>query len=218
MRRGRLGPWGLALAASLVWLHPGAAADSGAAPGSAKTVVLVSHGWHVGLVLRRDDLLALSPPLRLPAPLREHVEFGWGDGEFYPASDPTVTMALRAAFRSRSSVLQVVGFDGPATGMFPGQRILALELTPAGFAALARQVDASLEVDRDGRPVVVAPPLYGSGAFYLARGRYRLLDNSNTWAARALSIAGCRMDVEATITAGALLQQAERAGRCSDPG
>ena len=204
MRRGRLGPWGLALAALLTWLSPTAAETP-------VVVYLVSHGWHVGLALRRDDLLALSPPARLPAPPVEHLEIGWGDGDFYPAPRPTLSLGLRAALCSRSSVMQVAGFDGPVSMMFPGQKVLALEVTPAGFAALARHLEASLAVDGDGHPVAVAPPLYGSGAFYLARGRYRLLDNSNTWVARALSIAGCPMDVEATITAGAVLQQAARA-------
>ena len=100
--------------------------------------------------------------------------------------------------------------------MFPGQDVVTLELTPAGFAALARHVDDSVAI-ADGHATAVAPPLYGRGAFYLARGRYRLLDNSNTWAARALKVAGCPIDVETTITAGGVLQQAAR-GRCGEPG
>ena len=208
--RGRLA---LALALALASVHPGAAAEPVAAPGSTKAVYLVSHGWHVGLVLRREDLLALSPPSRLPAPAMEHVEIGWGDGDFYPAAEGTFSLALRAVFCSRGSVMQVVGFDGPVSAMFPGQEVIAVEVTPAGFAALARYVDASLADES----AAVAPPLYGSGGFYRARGRYRLLDNSNTWAARALSVAGCSMEVDKTVTAGVVLQQA-RAGRCGEPG
>src|SRR5258706_10069624 len=127
MRRGRLGPWGLALAALLTWVDPGAA----------ETVYLVSHGWHVGLALRRDDLLALSPPSRLPAPPVEYLEIGWGDGDFYPARWPTLSPGLRAALCSRSSVMQVAGFDGPVSVMFPGQKVLALEVTPAGCVSIA---------------------------------------------------------------------------------
>jgi uncharacterized protein (TIGR02117 family) len=211
MRRGR---FGLALAALLALLQTGAAAVPDAAP----VVYLVSHGWHVGLVLRRDDLAPLSRPLRLPLPPTDNVEVGWGDGDFYPAAHGTVALALRAAFCSRSSVLHVAGFDGAVSAMFPGRKIVAVELTPPGFAALTRYVEASLAVAGDGRFTVVAPPLYGSGAFYLARRRYRVLDNSNTWAARALRVSGCAMEVETTITAGTVLQQAERAGRCAEPG
>jgi len=208
----------LALALVFISFQPDTAADPAAAPGALPVVYVVSHGWHVGLVLRRDDLAALSPSPRLPAPGAEHVEIGWGDGDFYPAPEGTLSLALRAAFCSRFSVMHVVGFDGPVSGMFPGREIVTLELTTAGFAALARYVDASLAADDDGRARAVAPPLYGSGAFYLARGRYRLLDNSNTWAARALRVAGCPLEVENTITAGVVLQQAVRARRCGEPG
>ena len=213
MSRGRLASVGLVLALALAWRAPGVAADP-----AAPVVYLVNHGLHVGLVLQRDDLLAVSSRPRLPAPDREHVEVGWGDGDFYPAPKGTLSLALRAAFCSRSSVLHVAGFDGPVTAMFPGQEVVALELTPAGFAALARYVEASLAETGDGRPTVVAPPIYGVGAFYLARGHYRLLDNSNTWAARGLSVAGCPFEVEKTVTAGAVVKQAARAGRCGDPG
>src|SRR5258706_9355056 len=103
MRRGRLGPWGLALAALLTWVDPG----------EAETVYLVSHGWHVGLALRRDDLLALSPPSRLPAPPVAYVEIGWGDGDFYPAPSPSLSLALRAALSSPSTVMQRAGFHVP---------------------------------------------------------------------------------------------------------
>src|SRR5436190_866027 len=110
MRRGRLGPSGLALAAVLA-CFPGASAGNDAAPGSGTVVYLVSHGWHVGLVLRRDDLAAVNPTPALPVPATEHVEIGWGDGDFYPAQHGTVSLALRAAFCSRFSVMQVAGFD-----------------------------------------------------------------------------------------------------------
>src|SRR5258705_11810325 len=142
MRRGRLGPSGLALAALLTWVDPGAA----------ETVYLVSHGWHVGLALRRDDLLALSPPSRLPAPPVEYVEIGWGDGDFYPAPWPPLSLGLRAARCSRSGVMQAAGFAGPCSVMFPGQKVLALEVTPAGFAALARHIEASLAVKGHRQP------------------------------------------------------------------
>ena len=179
----------LALAAvALLGAGCGSAAHVGlaTAPSAvAKPVYVVSHGWHVGLVLRRDDFTAVSP-LAVSAPAGEYVEVGWGDGDFYPAPRGTLALALRAAFHSRSSVLQVVGFDGPVGEMFPRSKILAIDLTSAGLAALVRHIEATYALDADGRPIVVAPAQYGSGVFYLSRGHYRLVDNSNTWVARGL--------------------------------
>jgi len=189
---------------------PGHTDEAIGASAPARRVHLVSHGWHVGIVLGREDVATVSRLDTLRLGSFRYLEVGWGDGDFYPAPHGTLRLALRAAFCSRSSVLQVVGFDDEVTAMFPRSKILTLDLSPDGFAALARYVEAGYAVDDEGGPIVVAPAIYGSGAFYLARGRYRLLDNSNTWTARALKVAGCPIDVEATVTAGNLLDQAAR--------
>jgi uncharacterized protein (TIGR02117 family) len=178
--------------------------------GGERVVYLVSHGWHVGLVLERQALEDAAQPGHAPLGDFRYVEIGWGDGDYYPAPRGTLRLALRAAFSSRWSLLQVVGFDAPVTEMFPESRIFELTLSPQGVAALARYIDAAFLLDGEGKRITVGPPQYGSGAFYLAHGRYRLADNSNTWAARALAIAGCPIDADAVMTAGTLLRQAAR--------
>jgi len=186
--------------------------------GAGPSAYVVSHGWHVGLVLRRLDLPATSLLARdAPGPF-QYLEVGWGDGDYYPAKRGTIALALRAAFRSRSSVLQVVGFDDPVTTIFPRAQIVQVDLTREGLAALARHVDATYAVDPDGRPSVVAPAAYGVGFFYRAQGQYELRDNSNTWAARGLKLAGCPVDVDIALTAGVVMHQAARFGRVLRPG
>ena len=177
---------------------------------AAASVYVVSHGWHVGLVLRRHDLPATSRLAEYaPGPFR-YLEVGWGDEDFYPAKRGTIPLALRAAFRSRGPVLQVVGFDDAVIETFPDSKILQIDLSPEGLASLARYIDATYAVDPDGRPIIVAPAAYGVGLFYRARGRYGLLKNSNTWVARGLEVAGCPIDVDAAVTAGAMLHQTAR--------
>ena len=184
----------------------------GAPSGAGPSIYVVSHGWHVGLVLRRQELPATSLLARYaPGPF-QHLEIGWGDGDYYPARRGTLALALRAAFRSRGSVLHVVGFDDAVTTFFAQAKAVQVDLTPEGLASLARYIDTAYAVDADGRPIVVARAEYGTGFFYLARGQYELLDNSNTWAARGLKIAGCPVDVEVALTAGAVLYQAARLG------
>ena len=181
------------------------------------SVYVVSHGWHVGLVVRRDDLPAWTALARYaPGPFR-YLEIGWGDGDFYPAKRGTIALALRAAFRSRSSVLQVVGFDDAVAATFPGSKIVQVDVSSEGFASLARYIDATCALDPDGRPIIVAPAEYGVGVFYRARGRYRLLDNSNTWVARGLKRAGCPIDVDTAVTAGTVLHQTARFGHVLHP-
>lgn len=194
---------------------PGAATEAASAGHS---VSVVSHGWHVGLVLRGEDAGAVAALVEDGLGAFRHFEVGWGDGDYYPAPRGTVPLAFRAAVCSRWSVIQVVGFDPAVTDMFPRSKILEVDLSPGGLAALVRYVVATFATGGDGRPIVVAPAQYGVGFFYLARGRYRLRDNSNTWVARALYTAGCPIDVDAAITAGAVLHQAVRFARVVRPG
>ena len=196
------------LAASCAGTRLSPGTPSGAGP----SAYVVSHGWHVGLVLRREDLPAASLLARYaPGPF-QYLEVGWGDGDYYPAKRGTLALALRAAFRSRWSVLHVVGFDDPVTAMFAGAQVVQVDLTPEGLASLARYIDTTYAVDSDGRPILVAPSEYGVGLFYRARGQYELLDNSNTWAARGLKIAGCPVEVDIALTAGAVMHQVARFG------
>ncbi len=181
-------------------------------------VYLVSHGWHVGLAMRREELRTVAPLLDAGFQSFPSLEFGWGDCDYYPARRGTIRLALRAAFDSRCSVLQVVGVSPDVPDMFPRAKVLRVDLSPAGLEAVARYIADTLELDPQGRPIVVAPAEYGFGFFYLARGRYRLLDNSNTWTAAALYRAGCPIDVDASATAGAVLHQAARFARVVRPG
>jgi uncharacterized protein (TIGR02117 family) len=165
----------------------------------------VSHGWHVGLVVRGADFPADLWPERAAG--RAFVEVGWGDADFYPASRPGVVLALRAALCSRGSVLHVAAFDVPSWVFFPGAEVLELTLPAGGERHLARFLREAYARDEAGQPEFVAPPLYGAGGFYRARDRYHLLANSNQWTARALRAAGLPVSVPRALTAGALLAQ-----------
>jgi uncharacterized protein (TIGR02117 family) len=200
----------LGLAGCAAALSPVAPAPSG----PAKLVYLVSHGWHVGLAMARADVSpALWPESADLGPVR-YLEVGWGDGAFYPAPEGTLSLALRAALRSESSVLHVAGFDAPVAQFFAGSTVITLPVSLPGFDALSRFVHGTYARDAEGRVAVVAPGLYARAHFYRAAGRYRLFDNSNTWTARALQAAGCPIEAAGVVTAGAVLEAARRIGHC----
>jgi uncharacterized protein (TIGR02117 family) len=175
-------------------------------------VWIVGHGWHVGLALRVADVRAEIWREAHDGGAADHVEVGWGDGTFYPAAHGTLAMALRAAFRSRSSVLHVAAFQGPVEDFFAASPIVLLRLSPSGFDDLCRFVAAQYARDADGRPIGVAGPLYGAGGFFLARGRYRALDNSNQWVARALRAGGVPVVPALSLFAGTVLAEGARYG------
>jgi uncharacterized protein (TIGR02117 family) len=192
------------------------ALERGAPPasrGAGPHVWLVGHGWHVGLVVRMADVPAGRWPESNRLGASTHVEVGWGDADFYPAPRGTAALALRAALRSRGSVLHVVGFDEPVDVFFPASEIVEVALSARGLEALVDFVRRAYARDGAGQPIEVAPALYGRGWFYEATGRYALFENSNRWTAQSLQAAGCPLDPGDVLTAGTLLESARRFGR-----
>jgi uncharacterized protein (TIGR02117 family) len=166
----------------------------------AVTVLLVSHGWHSGVVLPRDAVTGegASAALRNVA-IRfrnfSELEFGWGEARFYRAT-PTLTafdwrLALRALFTPGGSegVIHVVGLERPARDSFPAADIVPVPLSRAGLARLLARLDASFRLT-DGQPVETGPGLYGPSLFYEAEGRFSFANVCNHWAAGLLDAAG----------------------------
>ena len=203
----------VALALALVGCSSAPRDRSIALPASsdaAKLVWVVSHGWHVGLAVRRADVRADVWPEASGLGDFEHVEVGWGDGAFYPAPRGTVGLALRAAVASEGSVLHVAAFDGPVAAFFARSPIVELRVTPTGFDAFCRFIAAVYARDEDGQPLIVGRGLYGVSRFYAAREPYHVFSNSNQWAVRALAAAG--VPVRASLFARGVMTQVETLG------
>ena len=171
-------------------------------PGEATvTIYVVVHGWHTGIVIRRDDIPAEAWPEHRRILAARFLEAGWG-----------VRLALKAAFSSEGSVLHLAGFDPPPATYFSRAEIIAIEVSGRGVEALARFVSATYALNGAGQPIEVGPGLYPLSRFYAATGRYSLLHTCNTWVAEALRAAGCPIIPSLAITAGNLLVQAEQCG------
>ncbi len=208
--RGLAGPLLIALAAGCAPPPPVAPPEI---PPSGAFIYLVNHGWHVGIAVERREVSPANWPESAEFSGFRYLEVGWGDAAYYPAARATIGLALKAAFSSTGSVLHVAAFDAPLPEFFGGSEIIEVPLSPRGLEDLARFIHAAYARDASGRPVVVAPSLYGRGAFYQATGQYRLRDNSNNWTARALAAAGCRIDAAEAITAGSVMHGARQFGR-----
>jgi uncharacterized protein (TIGR02117 family) len=207
--RGLAGPLLIALAAGCA--PPPAAPPE--TPRSGAFLYLVNHGWHVGIAVERREVPEAIWPESAEFSGFRYLEVGWGDADYYPAARGTIGLALKAAFSSKGSVLHVAAFDAPPPEFFDGAKMIEVPLSRRGLEDLARFIHATYARDASGRPVVVAPGLYGQGAFYRATGQYRLQDNSNNWTARALAVAGCPIDAAGAITAGRVMHGARGFGR-----
>ena len=183
----------------------------------AHVVYLVSHGWHVGLAVRRADVSPAMWPESATFGAVRYLEVGWGDGDYYPAVRGNPGLALKAAFSSGSSVLHVAGIDTPLTAFFAESSIIEVPLSPRGFEALIRFIHAAYARDAAGNPIAAGPGIYGVSRFYRATGHYRLRGNSNHWTAKALAAAGCPIDPADMMTAGSLMDRASEFGRALRP-
>jgi len=152
-----------------------------------RTLYVVSHGWHSGVVVERADLVRQMPALAPEIGREGYVEIGWGEERFYQARETTVGMALRAVLQSNSSVLQVVPFADSPRRYFAGSEIVEVRTDDAGYSAALAVLAASFKPE----PLQVGRSLYGEGWFYRAEGSFHLFRTCNTWVAAVLNKAAC---------------------------
>ncbi len=178
-----------------------------------RTVYLVSHGWHAGIVIRRADIETAVWPQHNDFPGVQYLEVGWGDKDYYMTPDPHPGITLKAGLFPTASVLHIVGFSGEVTRYFPRSEVIRLDLSEAGFQQLCRYIANSYSRDEAGHTQPLGPSLYGSGRFYLSRESYHAFNTCNVWTARALRAAGCPITPAFTLTVETLMHNAVKCGR-----
>jgi|GEM_PF-355166 uncharacterized protein (TIGR02117 family) len=155
------------------------------------TVYVLHRGLHTGVIVRAADIPSGVWPEHEEFPNAKYLEVGWGDSDGY-RYPWTTRLVLRALFDSKGSVVLVHAFNGPVVKEYTGiaKEIIAVQLSPAGFARLCAYVQSTYALDSRGRAIPLTS-IYAGQDFFLATGHYSLLDNCNTWTARALRTAGC---------------------------
>lgn len=179
---------------------------------SARTIYIVSHGWHTGVVFPGPDLNAAAPELRDLFGEVSYYEFGWGDEAFYRARRITSGLAARALFWPTSAVLHVAAVTGEPEVFFPGSEVKALPVRPEGFESLKRFILESFARGPEGRLFPLEPGIYGESRFFKARGTYFFLNTCNTWTAKALRSAGREMPTPVNLTSESVMNSLGRKG------
>jgi uncharacterized protein (TIGR02117 family) len=178
-----------------------------------KTIYVVGHGWHTGLILKARDVDPAVWPEVADFPEARYVELGWGDEGFYRAKKITPALIAKAALWPTPSVMHVVSFPGSVAQTYPYSDIVKLEIEDEDFETLCRFIGASFERrDEAGHAQDLGLGLYGESRFYRARGKYYVPKTCNVWTARALARAGVHVVPAAAMTAENLLFQARLSG------
>ena len=144
-----------------------------------RTIFVVSHGWHTGLILPNEPLSAL---LDLEKVMSESTffEFGWGDADFYQAEGITSGITLKAILWPTESVLHVVSIREDPRFRFRNSDVVEVRLNRQGLARLVDFVSSSFYRTSDAQLVPLGSGLYHHSHFFRATGGYQLTNNCNT--------------------------------------
>lgn len=186
-------------------------------PYTAVTVYVAAAGWHADLIVPRAAIPPDLWPEAADFPGARYLRVGWGDRDYYPARRFNLWYGLKALFWPTASVLHVVGFRRAPAMEYPHDRIVALDLAPAGARALFRYIDAAYQRDGAARAPRLAASPYGSGWFYPAEGSFHLFRTCNVWTAQALAAAGLPVRATLALTVDSVLAQVRPLGHVVGP-
>lgn len=178
-----------------------------------KTVYVVNnYGDHTGIVISRKEA---APYLQAFDDFKSarYLEIGWGDAAYYQAKEISFWLSMRAAFWPTDSVLHVVALENDPLVHFSESKVVALELSKAGFVRLVEFIDKSFALDENGKIIRLGSGLYGKSSFYRAEGTFYLFNNCNDWSADAVRSSGFPISTFYVLTAGNLIYQLEQAQR-----
>ena len=172
-----------------------------------QSAYVLSNGWHTAIIVPRADVVAtgLLPEVS-DFPRAAFLEFGWGDREYYPASETTLGMTLRAALIPTPSVMHVAGRSRlPEAG--GGRAVVPVKLTATGFRRMIGAISDGFERPAEGAAEPIGPGLYPESHFYEAEGSFHLFNTCNTWTARMLRTGGVGISPVGVVTAGDLMER-----------
>lgn len=181
-------------------------------PALGNSIYLVGHHWHAGIVVRTADIPDGVWPQHQDFADAEYLEVGWGDADFYQIDELQVRLAMKALFLPTSSVLHIVGFNGPVENYFTGSEIIEFKISEENLKELSSFIEEGYAMDENGQPIMLGPGIYGNSRFYASTQSYHLFRTCNVWSASSLRAAGIPISSWFSFTVDELIGRAARYG------
>ncbi|MBN2426253.1 MAG: DUF2459 domain-containing protein [Calditrichaceae bacterium] len=183
---------------------------------STYSVYVVSHGWHTGVVLARNDFIPSMGTDSIFFPQGRWLEFGWGDKDFYMSTpseeDVNWLTTVKAAIWPTASVIHVVGFDKPVPEYFSVSDLIGFNITDSLRREIVKFIIKSFAKNDDGKIDSLSKGLYGESRFFTGREKYYFPKTCNVWTARALVEGGIRLKPYYCQKASTLMDNLEKEG------
>lgn len=185
---------GLAITIALTARH----GDSRLYPARGETVTayVLNYGFHTDIAVPASAVIARGGRLAAAARAAGTWQWyivGWGDESFYTGTGASLDRAadgLRSLFwPGNPSVIRVTGLNVQPDKAFLNTQSAALALSPEGFEAMARSMEASFAA-APGEPLVASGMRDMPGVFFPARGAFSILRTCNNWTSDQLHAAG----------------------------
>ena len=175
-------------------------------PDRGVTVYLRGNGVHVDLLMPVAaaglDWRPLFPERDFaapPAPTR-WIAVGAGERRVYLETPTWADLSGRTAWAAIAGGERVIHVERASS---PAGSQRSIRLRPQEYRRLWAAVRAQLELDRDGRPVRIDHPGYGSNdAFYRGHGKASAINTCNQWLADQLRLAGVRASLWSPFAEG----------------
>ncbi|MBS0561929.1 MAG: DUF2459 domain-containing protein [Proteobacteria bacterium] len=164
--------------------------------GAGATVYVVARGWHTDIGLDAALLDRRWDALRARFPGATMFVVGFGERAYLQKPNHTPLDAL-AALLPNDGLLLVTALVAPPEAAFSDDEVIPVAVSPAGFAAVASYVRASMRNGPDGAPEPVGGGPYPGSAFYAATPTYSALFTCNTWTADGLRTGGVPIETAA---------------------
>lgn len=173
-----------------------------------KIIYIVRRGWHTGIFLKSEDIKYLIPILSSYFSESVYYEIGWGDSDYYQAEKATISLALKAIFLSRGSILHIVGFNEKPEEYFKGSEFRKISVELTGYINLIKFIDLSFYRGRNEEIIKIKD--LGNSQFYQAVGKYGIFNTCNKWIAKALSSAGFKINPFFKLTSSSIINYLDK--------
>ncbi|MCH8569244.1 MAG: DUF2459 domain-containing protein [Balneolales bacterium] len=186
-------------------------------------VQVISHGWHVGIVVPlNDDFYEIMPAaLHLSPDSIRHTgsepsrfaELGWGDRAYYTTDNPGIWTTIKGGIWPTPSTIHLVGISQPASERFSQLEQVEIYITVEGYRALLERASSYFTLNEENEAMQLQSGLYGNSRFYKSNRSYFVPRTSNRWVAELLKEAGLPVRVWTSIRASHVMRQLKRVKR-----